>query len=387
MMPPVELAVVIPTYNERPNVEPLIGAMERALAGVSWEAVFVDDDSSDDTFEEVRRIAVADSRIRCIRRVGRRGLSSAVVEGILATSARYVAVMDADLQHDEAILPAMLEKLRNGGLDVVVASRYLQPGGTGEFAADRVRLSALAARLSRMVIRQQQLTDPMSGFFMLRRSFFEEVVYDISGVGFKILLDIIASAKRKVRIGEVPYVFRKRQYGESKLDISVGVEYLYLLLDKLFGRFIPVRFAIFAAVGGVGVGLHLLILWLLYFHAKTEFATAQITGTYAAMTLNFVLNNIVTFRERRLRGKYLVVGFFSFLVACTIGAVTNVSLAVMLAGRGVPVVMAAVAGLVISSVWNYTFNEVFTWRWSAVRARRRRAAVSVEDHAAQSGTP
>jgi dolichol-phosphate mannosyltransferase len=367
---PLALAVVIPTYNERPNVAPLVALLDAALAGIAWEAIFVDDDSADGTAAAVQAIGARDHRIRCLRRVGRAGLASAVAEGMLATCAPYIAVMDADLQHPPAVIPALLQRLRDEDLDVVVASRYLRPGGTGEFPPVRARLSGWGAWLSRPVT-PPNLTDPMSGFFAVRRAFLEEVAYDLTAVGFKILLDMVASPRRPVRIGEVPYTFGVRQAGESKLDVNVGLEYLYLLLDKLAGHVIPLRFALFAAVGGLGVALHLLIIWMVHYQAGAPFADAQIAGTYVAMTMNFLLNNVITFRERRLRGWSLGRGFAMFIAACSIGALSNLSLAEFLVGRGVPAWIAAVAGLTISSVWNYGVNEVFTWR-RRVRLKRAR---------------
>ena len=367
---PLALAVVIPTYNERSNVAPLIALLDSALTGIAWESIFVDDDSADGTAAAVQSIGVQDRRIRCLRRVGRAGLASAVAEGMLSTCAPYIVVMDADLQHPPAAIRAMYQRLRDEDLDVVVASRYLQPGGIGEFAPARARLSGWGAWLSRLVT-PRNLTDPMSGFFAVRRAFLEEVAYDLTAVGFKILLDIVASPRRPVRIGEVPYTFGVRQSGESKLDVNVGIEYLYLLLDKLLGQVIPLRFALFAAVGALGVVLHLFIIWMVHYQAGAPFAEAQIAGTYVAMIVNFLLNNVVTFRERRLRGWSLATGFAMFTAACTIGALSNVSLAEFLVGRGVPAWIAAVAGLTISSVWNYGVNEVFTWR-RRVRLKRAR---------------
>jgi dolichol-phosphate mannosyltransferase len=371
----LELAIVVPTYNERPNVRPLLDKINRALPGVNWEVVFVDDDSRDGTAAEVYSLGATDRRVRCLRRVGRRGLASAVIEGMMSTPARYIAVMDADLQHDERILPQMLEKIRAGSLDLVVASRHVEGGSMGEFSAMRVRLSEMGRKLSQYVCRAD-LSDPMSGFFMVHKPFLESVVYNLSAVGFKILLDIVASSPRPVRFAEVPYTFRLRQFGESKLDINVGVEYMYLLLDKLVGRVIPLRFAAFALVGGAGVLLHLTIVWSMYHRLQTAFLTAQLTGTYIAMTLNFLLNNVVTFRDRRLRGRALVVGYISFVLACSIGAVANIGVAELLLRLQVPYLLAAAAGLVISSVWNYAVNEVFTWRKDR-RLREARTAYAV----------
>jgi dolichol-phosphate mannosyltransferase len=389
--PPLELAVVIPTYNERENIAPLVARLDAALAGIAWEAIFVDDDSPDGTAAAVQAIGVRDRRIRCLRRVGRTGLASAVAEGMLSTCAGSIAVMDADLQHPPAAIPAMFRRLHEEDLDVVVASRYLQPGGAGEFPPARARLSGWGAWLSRPLT-PRNLTDPMSGFFTVRRAFVEEVAHHLTAVGFKILLDMVASPRRPVRIAEVPYTFDTRQSGESKLDVNVGLEYLYLLLDKLIGRAVPLRFALFAAVGALGVVLHLSIIWLVHYRAGAPFAEAQIAGTYVAMTMNFLLNNVVTFRDRRLRGWRLAVGFVEFTAACSIGALTNLSLAELLVGRGIPAWIAAIAGLTISSVWNYGVNEVFTWRRQArlKRARGRNGCSTVpgkvaKGHAAKRG--
>ena len=252
----LELAVIVPTFNERGNVVPLLAALERSLGGVCHEVIFVDDDSPDGTATLIREIALMNPRVRVLQRVGRRGLASACLEGMMATPAPYVAVMDGDLQHDEGILPAMLDKIRNDKLDLVVATRNAEGGGMGEFSAGRVRLSNLGRRLSQWVS-HTALSDPMSGFFMLDRRFLDEVVHSASGVGFKILLDVVASASRPVRFGEVPYTFRKRIHGTSKLDILVGIEYLQLLLDKAVGNLIPPRFIIFSMVGAGGLLLSL----------------------------------------------------------------------------------------------------------------------------------
>ena len=208
----LDLAVVVPTYKERDNIVLLFQRLERVLAGKRWEVVFVDDNSPDGTADAVRDLALQDSRVRLIRRIGRRGLASACIEGMLATTASFVAVMDADLQHDETILPEMLDRIQRDSLDLVIASRNAQGGSMGQFVAQRVWLSNLGARFSSAVTRCH-LSDPMSGFFVLNYRFLDAVAPRLSGVGFKILLDIVASADGPVRFAEVPYTFRQRQHG------------------------------------------------------------------------------------------------------------------------------------------------------------------------------
>lgn len=362
---PIELAVVIPTFNERENIPLLIASLENVLGETTWEIIFVDDNSPDGTAELLRGIATQDRRIRVLERVGRHGLSSACIEGMLATPAAYIAVMDADLQHDESVLPAMLARLKSERLDVVVASRNAVGGSMGNFVPQRVWLSKLGNRISRIVCRCD-VSDPMSGFFIVDRHFFKLVVHQLTGSGFKILVDLIASSPRPVRIAEVGYRFRDRQCGESKLDVNVGLEYLFLVLDKLIGRFVPTRFVLFALVGALGVVVHLACLGLLLRYGRLEFVLAQTLATVVAITSNFFLNNAVTFRDIRLRGSRLLLGWFTFLAACSVGALMNVTFAHALYVSHFPWYIAGAVGLVISSVWNYGVNTVLTWS----RARR-----------------
>ncbi|HUA60603.1 MAG TPA: glycosyltransferase [Verrucomicrobiae bacterium] len=359
--PPLQLAVVVPTLNERGNVEPFLEALERALAGMVYEVIFVDDDSPDGTAAELRARAARDPRIRVIQRIRRRGLASACIEGMMATAATAIAVMDADLQHDEQTLPVMFQKLTAGNFDIVVATRNADGGSMGSAAPSRVALSQWGRRLSESIT-GCRLSDPMSGYFMLRREYLDEVVRSASGIGFKILLDLIASAKRPVAIGEVPYTFRERRSGSSKLDVVVGVEYLQLLLDKKFGRFIPVRFLLFVGVGATGVAASLLVLLIAVrlFHA--DFVTAQIEATFLAMTGNFLLNNSMTYRDRRLKGTAFARGLATFYLACSIGAVINVQIAELARSVGVPWLIAGAIGLAIGAVWNYGMTSFLTWR-------------------------
>lgn len=365
----LELAVVIPTFKEIANVERLIDLLEKTLAGIGYELIFVDDDSPDGTAAKLRGIALHNPRVRVLQRIGRQGLASACIEGMLATPAPYIAVMDADLQHDERILPQMLELIKREHLDLVIGSRNVDGGSMGEFSKERVLLSGLGARISRLACRCD-LSDPMSGFFVVDRRFFEEVAHRLSGLGFKILVDLVSSSRRPVRFGEVAYRFRARSGGESKLDINVGVEYLSLLLDKAIGNVIPVRFVLFGAVGGLGLVVHLTILGVLQFWAGFQFLTAQIWATVVAMAFNFLLNNLITFRDRRLHGWRIIPGLASFYVACSIGALANISLAKLLISAGLPWWFAGAGGMIIGSVWNYGVNAIFTWRrWRLAQER------------------
>lgn len=357
----IELAVVVPTFKERESVPVLLEKLSAVLDGIEWEAIFVDDHSPDGTADYLRGVANTNPRIHVIERIGRRGLSSACIEGMMATAAPYVAVMDADLQHDESVLPVMLKKIKADSLDVVVASRKVDGGSMGEFAESRVRLSNVGSQVSKLIC-QCDVSDPMSGFFVVNSGFFRATAGRLTGTGFKILLDILASSKTAPRVGEVPYTFRTRQHGESKLDINVQLEYLYLIIDKIIGAYVPTRFVLFVLVGSLGVVVHLSVLAAIFLAHRNEFVFAQAVATFVAMTFNFAMNNVVTFRDRRLRGGKLVRGLLLFYVACSLGALINVSFANMLLRAGIAWFLAGAAGTVISSVWNYGVNAVLTWR-------------------------
>jgi dolichol-phosphate mannosyltransferase len=355
-----ELAIVIPTLNERDNVPIVVQRLNRVLAGIAWEAIFVDDDSPDGTADVVRALARSQPNIRVLQRLGRRGLSSACIDGILASAAPYAAVMDGDLQHDENLLPVMLAKIKAERLDIVIASRHIREGGVGDMQRSRIAISDFASRLGRLVVKAD-LTDPMSGFFMIKRDAFSEAMRSLSGQGFKILLDLFASAPRPLAFAEVPLNFRPRLHGESKLDAMVAWEYLMLLLEKLVGPAVPVRFLLFSLIGGLGVGTHLLTLWFGTHVLFVAFAVAQTAATIVAMTGNFLLNNLFTYRDRRLRGKRLWTGLISFYAVCGVGTAANVGVAAHLVYGHTSWWLAGLAGAAVSVVWNYAMSSIFTW--------------------------
>jgi len=368
-----ELAVVIPVLNEADNVAPLVERLTRALAGIRWEAIFVDDDSPDGTADVVRALARLQGNLRCVQRLGRRGLSSACIEGILSSAAPYIAVMDGDLQHDETLLPQMLAKIRAERLDVIVASRYTDAGSVGDWQRSRVVISDVAGRLSRLVVKAD-LTDPMSGFFMVERNAFAAAMRSLTGQGFKILLDLFASSPRPLAFAEVPLSFRQRLHGESKLDTLVAWEYLMLVLQKLVGPAVPVRFLLFSSIGALGIGTHLLTLWFGTHMLAIAFPVAQAIATVIAMTGNFLLNNLFTYRDRRLRGRRLVTGLISFYAVCGAGGAANVGVASYVAGGHHSWWLAGLAGAAVSVVWNYAMSSIFTWSGSPAPAAKPRVA-------------
>jgi len=357
-----ELTVILPTYNERANVPLIVTALRRALAGIAFEVVFVDDNSPDGTAAIAHEIAATDPRVRVIRRIGRRGLAGACIEGMLSSSAPFVAVMDADLQHDETLLPKMLAALKAGDLDLAVASRRAEGGAIGEgLSKVRVAGSNLANALAQRLLKVT-LTDPMSGFFMLRRPIFDELAPKLSAQGFKILLDIVVSGEGRLRIVEFPFVFRERREGESKLDTLVTFDYLGLLVSKYFGDRVSVRFLMFSLVGASGVLVHLLALRGSMIGLGLDFNMAQTLATFVAMTTNFALNNRLTYRDRRLSGLAMLRGLLTFYAVCSAGVLANVGVANMIYQSEPVWWLAGMAGAAMGAVWNYNASSVLTWR-------------------------
>lgn len=364
-----DVSLVIPTYNEKANIAPLVDAVRSALGDIPWEIIIVDDDSPDQTFAEVSRLAREEPRLRCLRRVGRRGLSSAVIEGALVANGSAIAVMDADFQHDERILKQMYEKLTSTGADIVVATRYAEGGGIGEWDATRAKMSDFATRMAGMLV-GNQTSDPMSGFFMVRREIFASVIYDLSQQGYKILLDIISSSHTPLKIEEVPYVFRTRQEGESKISVMVLAQFLFLIIEKLTHGLIPPRFALFSIVGGFGLLVHLAILNGLKLAGFT-FIAAQLTATFIAMVSNFVMNNEFTYRDRRLTGLSFLAGLILFCVVCSFGALANVGVAEIAIHQFGNWSLAGLAGAIMGAVFNFSAATSLVWR------RPRKRVVSV----------
>ena len=360
MTPIYELTVVVPTFNERDNVGVLVERLRTVLDGVAWQVIFVDDNSADGTAAAVKAIAACDARVQCLHRVGRRGLAGAALEGMMASAAPFVAVMDGDLQHDEKILPRMLSALREGDADLVVGSRYVEAASAARGLSPlRRAVSRLATALARPILKVE-VTDPVSGFFMIRRDRVDAVARKLSDRGFKILFDIIASQKTAPRIVEIPYAFADRAAGESKFDGRIAIDYLGLLLSKLSGDVIPPRALMFGMVGGLGLVIHLSVLEILA-HSGVPFGLSQLAAAVTAMTSNFLINNLVTYRDRRLRGWRLLGGYLRFCALCGFGLVANIAVADLIHEQTSIVWIAGVGGALFGAAWNYVSTALAVW--------------------------
>ncbi|WP_441277857.1 glycosyltransferase [Tardiphaga sp. 172_B4_N1_3] len=358
---PLQLSVVVPTFNERGNVATLVQRLDAALVGISWEVIFVDDNSPDGTADAVRELARGDSRVRCIRRIGRRGLSGACIEGMLASSAPCAAVIDGDLQHDETQLGKMLGLIESGAAELVIGSRYIEGGSADSFNQQRLGASRFATAVAQRVLRVK-IADPMSGFFMIRRDRFEQLAPKLSTQGFKILLDVVATAEGDLRVIEVPYTFGSRLHGESKLDSMVALDFLGLVLAKLTNDTVSLRFLLFALVGSIGLFVHFAVLFVTLEVFDPPFAEAQAIAAFCAMTGNFLLNNFLTYRDQRLKGFGILRGLAIFYVVCSVGLLANVGVAWSVFDQEPIWWLAGASGALMGVVWNYAMSGLFVWR-------------------------
>lgn len=356
----MDLSIIIPALNEEENIRPLYEELASILGEISWEMIVVDDDSKDGTRNEVRALGENNPHVRLIHRIGRRGLSSACLEGMAAAGADHILVMDADLQHDSSVIPEMLKLVREESCDLVIASRFKE-------ASEITGLSPFRRESSKWVNRGMKaftgndITDPLSGFFMLTRSLYDVIKYRASGIGFKILIDIIMSAPRRLTVMEVPFTFRERHSGESKLDISIVSEFLGLVIEKLSkGRF-PFRFLCFLCVGCVGAVGHFSMMLVMYKLVGTSFLLAQLVATYFAIVINFFLNNAFTYRSQRLRGVIILRGLLLFALVCSAGAINNLIVAEALYAWGLHWLLASLSGAIYGSVWNYFMSSILVW--------------------------
>jgi dolichol-phosphate mannosyltransferase len=360
----MRLSIILPTYNERENVILAVERIDKALesAKIEYEIVVVDDDSPDSTWEQVEDLSRTRHNIHLIRRIGRKGLSSAVVEGFAAARGELLGVMDADLQHDASILPAMLDCAGEPNVDLVVATRYSRGGSTGDWIIWRWLLSKTATAMSWLVIRTR-VSDPMSGYFFISSRSWRNVARRLNPRGFKILLEIITRSK-PLKFREVGYTFQPRQFGESKLDTSVGVAYLRALYDLSCGRVVPLRLLLYCVVGVSGVAVNLCILWIVNRRLQVDGVRALVFAISASMLSNFLLNNFITFGNRRRYGwQAILSGLALFVIICSVGAVMNFAIARFAFGRlGFNIYVADIVGIAVSTAWNFSLNREYTWK-------------------------
>lgn len=353
--------MVVPVLNERANVAAVARQVGDALAGLDWELIFVDDDSADGTADAVRELAAADRRIRLVLRVADPGLSNSCIQGMLSSCADVLCVMDGDGQHDPANIPRMLDMLEREPADLVSACRDLRSDDvTRTLGGARGLMSRLGNLLVRLAI-GRPARDALSGFFVIRREAFLGVVRRLSNSGFKLLFDMLAS-DRALRHAELPFEFRARLHGQSKLDARVLWQFALLLAEKLSGGWLPARLLSFLAVGSAGLVVHMAVLYG-SLGMDMSFQHAQASAALVAITFNFVLNNQLTFADRRFRGWRLLPGWLAYLTVCSVGLAANVSVATWVHDElRLRAFFAALAGIAMDVMWKFVISDKVVWR-------------------------
>jgi dolichol-phosphate mannosyltransferase len=353
------VSVVICTLNEHEAIGPVLRELDAHLRHIDYEAIVVDDSDDERTAQAVAAYAAGNPAVRLLRRRGGRGLASAAIAGWDSAHGRCLAIMDGDGQHDPALIARMLRCMHDSEAEVVVASRYLDAGDSG-LGRWRHALSRVGVRLSQALL-GLGVADPMSGCFLMRRAWYRQVRPQLSGVGFKILVDVLASGRRRPYTMQVPTQLRRRRGGASKLDARVAAELAALLLEKRTRGWLPAQMSLFFAVGLSGMGVHLLSLGALL-ALGVAFWLAQLLAICAAMGWNFLCNNHLTFRDRRLSGMCLLRGMAMFYAACFGGAILSELIGSGLHALQVPWWGAGVAGALAAGGWNYYVAGRIAWR-------------------------
>ncbi len=370
------LSVILPTYNESKNIPILIDKLDQALRGIDYEIIVVDDNSPDRTYEVVDQIARSNPRVRCIRRIHERGLSSAVVTGMSASESQFFAVMDADMQHDEAILPDLLRAVREEGFDLAVGSRATEDGSFGEWSRIR-RFMSWSATMMAKILLPVSVKDPMSGYFLTSRAVFEKARDAINPVGFKILLEFLGRM-RGLKVKEVGYTFRTRIHGETKLSGSVIRNYLVALLDLRFGRYISPIFILYSVVGASGIVVFYVVQTLaarfMVASVETGFSppfslipSGAIAAYFLSVSNNYFWNNFITFYDQLHTGIRMLGGVFLFFCVSLVGLLVQIAVSHLLQTLGLPregsgAALARALGIAVAVVTNYFLNSTFTWR-------------------------
>ena len=357
------LSIVIPTFNERENISKILGKLRKTLRNVKYEIIFVDDNSPDGTSDEVKAFMQKSPNIHLIHRIGRRGLSGAVIEGIFASNSSLVGVMDCDLQHDESKLLDMLALFKqNNSLDLVIGSRFTKKGDISGGAFSKFR--EIGSKLITIIIKKIlniNSTDPLSGFFMVKKNSFLKYSKNLQTQGFKVLADFLAISGGAVEVKEVGYKFKNRVLGESKMSFLTALELIGLILSLIFGGKVSIRFILFCMVGVSGIFVQLATTGLSIFFIN-EFSTSQTVGIIAAMTSNYFLNNYITFQERRLKSIAFFQGLLSFYLICSLGAFANIAVATYLFSISSNWLVSSFVGAFFGAVWNFTLSSNFTWK-------------------------
>ncbi len=359
-----QLSVVLPTYNERDNILPILRKILSLGGDFDLEILVIDDNSTDGTPELVKEISMNERRIRLIRRLGRSGLASAIKEGILDSSSNLIAIMDSDGQHEPIAILNAVRKLTDEGLDLVSGSRFLGNSEIYGLSQARTDGSSIANNFARFSLPKAHghLTDYMSGFLVMNLNSCMPFIYKVDVNGFKFLYELLAVSKGKLKIKEIPLKFQPRNYGSSKLDLAIFWDFLISLLHTFSLRLIPRRAISFGLVGATGVLVQLISTHILMTSIRLDFVEALPISVVIAATSNYIINNALTFRAQRLKRWKLIRGLLKFLLVASLPVIANVGLATtfysMIANNAI---WAQLSGIFVVFIWNYAASSRFVW--------------------------
>lgn len=354
------ISIVVPTYNERDNIVPLVERLSRTMAGRNFEILLVDDNSKDGTVDVAAALAEK-YPVKVMVRTNERGLATAVLHGFKYAKGDIIGVMDADLQHPPEVNAHLLNALESGA-DMAVASRYVAGGGCPNWGLTRRVISKGALTLAHIFLpTTRKVKDPMSGFFMFKRSGMEQT--EFKPAGYKILLEMLVMGRFQ-NVVEVPFIFEDRSSGASKMKARQQFDYLKHIFSLMRRKGELWRFLKFIGVGLSGVVVNEGILWLLTEFASIPYYLSSLVGIEASIISNFTLNDYFTFADRRT-GKTgsFILRLLKFNVTCAAGAGIQYGLLLLLTSVfGINYLISNLIGIVVAFAWNYTLSLVWTWR-------------------------
>ena len=361
----IRVTFVLPTFNEKKNVKVIIDSINSLSHDFDCEIIVVDDNSPDGTGDVVKGLTYTYANLRIISRYGRRGLASAIKDGILSATGQFVVIMDVDGQHDTEIAIEMINRLlHSNSLDLVVGSRFSEGSQILGLGTKRSLGSKLANTFSRLSLnyKYRHLHDYMSGFFTLRYSSVSPYCKLIDIDGFKFLYELLSVSKGKLLIEEVPFRFMNRLDGSSKLDLAIVWDFIVSLIHSFFFRVLPRRMIAFGLVGCTGVLVQLLTSEALASLTMGSFAHTTTIAVCLAATWNYAVNNQITFASSRLKGLDFTVGLFKFMAVSSLPIAANIGIATYFhQSLFASPVLAQFAGIAVSYLWNYMASSKVVW--------------------------
>jgi dolichol-phosphate mannosyltransferase len=355
-----ELSLVVPTYNERENITPLVERIHKSLSDYNYELIVVDDNSPDGTSELARSLA-SKYPVKVIVRTNERGLASAVVAGFNQARGEILGVIDADLQHPPEFIPALIKAVRDGA-DVAIASRYIPGGGIEGWSLKRKVISKAAKLPANLLLSSaRKIKDPLSGFFLFKKRVIDGAV--LSPTGYKILLEVLVRGSANTVV-EVPYTFKERERGKSNLTAKEQINYLKHLYRLAWDDGGIKHFLKFCVVGASGAVVNLGFLALFVQVVHMDKVWAQVPSYQISIWTNFAFNEFWTFSDRRTPGlKSFLIRAIKFNLVSQIGWGINWGVyRLALKVAGINYIVSQVIAIAIATMWNFLSNVIWTWR-------------------------